>query len=121
VLEAVSNEDFYAPGSIFRLVLEPDHPLTKGMPPNSIAWFEEGPAFEVLDTSVVRVVARYPSEPDRVLMSGWVLGPERVAGKGALLEIRQGQGRVILFGFRPQYRGQTQATLPLFFNSLKPH
>jgi hypothetical protein len=52
-------------------------------------------------------------------MSGWVLGPERVAGKGALLEVRQGQGRVILFGFRPQYRGQSQATFPLFFNSLQ--
>jgi hypothetical protein len=119
VLEAVPNEDFYAPGSIFRLELEPDHPLTRNMPPSSIAWFEEGPAFDVLDTTVVRVVGRYPSEPDRVLMSGWVLGPERVAGKGALLEVRQGQGRVILFGFRPQYRGQSQATFPLFFNSLQ--
>jgi len=118
VLEAVPQEDFYAPGSIFRLELTPDHPLTRNMPPTTVAWFEEGPAFDVLDTSVVRVVARYPSEPDRVLLSGWVLGPEKVAGKGALLEVRQGQGRVILFGFRPQYRGQSQATFPLFFNSL---
>jgi hypothetical protein len=119
VLEAVTNEDFYAPGSLFRLELEPDHPVTRNMPPNTAAWFEEGPAFEILDTTVVKVVARYPSEADRVLLSGWVLGPERVAGKAALLEVKQGQGRVLLFGFRPQYRGQSQATFPLLFNSLQ--
>jgi len=119
VLEGVPPEDFYAPGSIFRLSLEPDHPLSRNMPAQAIAWFEEGPAFEVLDTTVVKVVARYPAEANRVLLSGWVLGAEKVAGKAALLEVRQGQGRVILFGFRPQYRGQTQATFPLFFNSLQ--
>jgi hypothetical protein len=119
VLEGVPDEDFYAPGSIFRLELERDHSLSRRMPANSVAWFQGGPAFDVLDTTVVRVVGRYPAEASRVLMSGWVLGAEKVAGKAALLEVRQGQGRVILFGFRPQYRGQAQATFPLLFNSLQ--
>jgi hypothetical protein len=50
--------------------------------------------------------------------SGWILGPERIAGKPALLHARVGQGSVVLFGFQPDYRGQTVATWPLLFNAL---
>ncbi len=119
VLEDVPEEDFYAPGSIFRIELDAADPVTRGMPERSIAWFESGPAFDVLDSSQVRVIARYPDDPNAILLSGWVLHPERIAGKGALVEVRIGTGRVILFGFRPQYRGQSLATYPLLFNSLR--
>lgn len=120
VLEGVADDEFYAPGSIFRLELDTGHPVTRGLPAQSIAWYESGPAFEVLDSSAVRVVGRYPADADEVLLSGWVLHPERVAGRAALVEARQGEGRVFLFGFRPQYRGQSIATYPLLFNSLQP-
>jgi hypothetical protein len=119
VLETVPDEDFYAPGSIFRLELDPSNAISKGVPQQTVAWFEGGPAFDVLDSALVRVIGRYPADPDKVLLSGWVLHPERVAGRAALLEVRQGQGRVVLFGFRPQYRGQSLATYPLLFNSLQ--
>ncbi|MGH7700272.1 MAG: M14 family metallopeptidase, partial [Gemmatimonadales bacterium] len=120
VLEGASDQEFYAPGSIFRLALDPTHPVTRGVPAQTIAWFEHGPVFDVLDTTVARVIGRYPPDPSRVLLSGWVLHPERVAGRAALVEVRLGTGRVILFGFRPQYRGQALATYPLLFNSLHP-
>ncbi|HEX9704136.1 MAG TPA: M14 family zinc carboxypeptidase [Gemmatimonadales bacterium] len=119
VLEGLADDEFYAPGSIFRLQLDGDHPVARGMPAQSIAWFEHGPAFEVLDSTVARVIGRYPTDPGRVLLSGWVLHPERVGGRGALVEVRVGEGRVLLFGFRPQYRGQALATYPLLFNSLQ--
>jgi hypothetical protein len=121
VLEGLPDQDFYAPGSIFRIDLDESHPLARGMPPETSAWFENGPAFDVLDSSQVRVVARYPDDPGDVLLSGWVRHPERVAGRAALVDVRVGAGRVILFGFRPQYRGQSVATYPLLFNSLQLH
>ena len=120
VTEGRPAADFYAPGSIFRLELDTTNALTAAMPSKTIAWFENGPVFEVTDRTSVRTLGWYPTDPARVLASGWVLHPERVAGKGALLEAAVGQGRVVLFGFRPQYRGQSIATYPLLFNALRP-
>jgi hypothetical protein len=119
VLEAVPEEDFYAPGSIFRLELDTANAIARGMPRETSGWFQGSPAFESLDTTASRVIGRWPADPAKVLLSGWVLHPERVAGKAAILEVQQGAGRVVLFGLRPQYRGQSIATYPLLFNSLR--
>ena len=115
---ALDDRTFYAPGSIFRLDLDAAHPLARNAPARTIAWFEEGPLFAVTDSARARVVGRFAREPENVLLSGWVLGPEHAAGRPALIEVPVGRGRVILFGFRPQYRGHTLATFPLLFNAL---
>ncbi|HEX9631934.1 MAG TPA: M14 metallopeptidase family protein [Gemmatimonadales bacterium] len=115
---SLDDRTFYAPGSIFRLDLDAAHPLARNAPARTIAWFEEGPLFAVTDGARARVVGRFAREPEDVLLSGWVLGPEHAAGRPALIEVPVGRGRVILFGFRPQYRGHTIATFPLLFNAL---
>jgi glutamine amidotransferase-like uncharacterized protein len=99
--------------------LDPTHPIAEGLAEETIAWFEEGPAFESRDPTRVRIVGRYPAAANEILLSGWLLGAERVAGRAALVEVRRGRGRVVLFGFKPQYRGQTQATFPLLFNAVR--
>jgi hypothetical protein len=115
----LDEQQFYAPGSIFRLELDSTHALSRGMAREAIAWYEGGPLFRVRDTAVARVVGRYPRNADDVLLSGWILGPQHAAGMGALVEARVGRGRIVLFGFRPQYRGQTLATYPLLFNAIR--
>ncbi|MFN2576584.1 MAG: hypothetical protein ABR607_02725 [Pyrinomonadaceae bacterium] len=65
----------------------------------------------------MKVIARYPGDKDP-LLSGWLLRGDRIKGKAALVEVELGKGRIILFGFRPQYRGQSLATYPLFFNAI---
>jgi glutamine amidotransferase-like uncharacterized protein len=81
-------------------------------------WFETSPAFDVTDTSHATVVARYPASGEP-LLSGWLLGAPKLAGKAAMVDARRGRGHVVLFGFRPQYRGQSMSTFPLIWNALR--
>jgi len=124
VVAGLPRTDFYVPGSILRIELDTSHPIASGMPKETIAWAEDSPVFEVVDdpnatvpASNVRVIASYSADKDP-LLSGWLLGGDLIKGKAALVEVKMGKGRVILFGFRPQYRAQSLATYSLFFNAL---
>jgi hypothetical protein len=116
-LKGVAPKDFYCPGSILRTQLDAASPLTLGLEKESIAWFEGSPVFEVTDPAGARVIARY-AEDANPLLSGWILGDKLIRGKAALVEAKIGKGRIVMFGFRPQYRGQSLATLPLLFNAI---
>ncbi len=117
VVAGLPPREFYIPGSILSLDLVAADPLTAGMPAHAAAWFgRRGMAFAVRGDSA-RILARYGASP--TLLSGWALGGEKVAGQGALVDVPVGRGRVVLFGFEPQYRGQPMATFPLLFNALR--
>ena len=118
VLDGLRPADFYCPGSVLRVEVETSHPLARGLRPEADAYFVNSAAFEVTDPSKARVVARYAGK-EEVLRSGWLLGAEKLAGRAALVEADLGRGRVILFGFRPQHRGQTWGTFPFIFNAIE--
>lgn len=121
VQSAVENlrpQDFYIPGSILRADLDTSHPLTRGMEPTVNVWYwGDSRAFDITGDNV-QVLARYATGNPKV--SGWILGPEHIAGKPALVHARVGQGDVVLFGFQPNYRGQSIATWPLLWRALTP-
>jgi hypothetical protein len=117
VLKGVPSRDFYCPGSILRAQLDSSSPLTFGVEKESIAWFENSPAFEITDPASAHAIASYPKS-ENSLLSGWILGDKLIRGRAAMVEAKIGKGRVILFGFRPQYRAQSLATFPLLFNSI---
>ena len=106
--------------------------LAHGMPAEAGAYFSRSRAFETIrlpradeggredipraPDPAVDVVTRY-AQAD-ILMSGWALGEERLAGRPAMVRARIGAGDVVLFGFRPQHRGQARGTYKLIFNTL---
>ena len=116
VLTGVATRDFYSPGSLLNVSLDTNSPLAYGMPAQITLWSEQSPAWEAPNSDIV---ARYPA--DHVLASGWLLGEKYLAGKAALLDVPMGRGRMILFGMRPQYRGQSYQNFKLLFNALVYH
>lgn len=117
-LADVPQTSFYCPGAIVGLdVAEFSDPIVAGAAPRTIAWFEDGPGLEVIAEKGVRVVARFAGA-DRLRVSGWLLGAPKLANRPAIVDVTRGRGRVVLFAFRPQYRGQSLATMTMLFNAI---
>ena len=117
-VQGVPNRDFYSPGSLLNISLDPagpQNPLAYGLPAEITLWSEGSPAWELPEGSPARVVARYPKSG--VLASGWLLGSKYLEGRAALLDVPMGQGHAILFGMRPQYRAQSYQTFKILFNA----
>jgi hypothetical protein len=115
VLEGLKSSEFYCPGSIVSLEVDNTQPLARSVGRETNAYFISSSAFETTDPKV-QVIARYAKQ--NVLRSGWLLGEEQLRGRIALAEVRLGKGRIVLFGFRPQHRGQSWATFPFIWNAI---
>ncbi len=55
---------------------------------------------------------------DKPLLSGWIQGGQFLKGTSVIAEEPVGKGHIILFGFRPQYRAQSEVTYKFLFNAL---
>ena len=91
-----------------------------GMKERDLCFFGRGMAFEIVtedekETPPVKIVAAYPDEP--LLVSGWLTGGERIRGKGAIVDLPVGKGRIALFGFNVQNRAQAWSTMKLLMNA----
>jgi hypothetical protein len=118
VLAGVPSTQFYAPGSILAVTLDRANPITSRMTaPEPAVWFEGSPAFAITDSTRARAVASYPATGNP-LLSGWLLGGEKLNGRAAMVDVSVGRGHVVLYGFRPQYRGQSMATEPLVWGAI---
>lgn len=133
VTARLSNDQFFIPGSLVRAKVNTADPLGFGLPEEVAASFSRSRAFEVYKRSYRgeggREDIKKAPEPDvdavvqfaekDLLMSGWANGEERyLKNKGALMRIPRGDGEVILFSFRPQFRGQPRGTYKLIFNAI---
>lgn len=118
VLQDMPTDKFFCAGSLLRI--EKSHgelPVNFGVPDSPVVMFERGPAFELLPGFKGAVLARYPREEDP-LESGMVIHSEVLHDKIAALEVSYGKGRIFLYGFKPQHRGQAHGTYRYLFNNL---
>ena len=58
------------------------------------------------------------TNPSPLFSIAWSAWRYHSTGRAAVVSVELKPGRVVLFGLRPQHRGQTHATFPLLFNAL---
>jgi Zinc carboxypeptidase len=109
-------QDFYVPGSIVQLTVDTANAIGRAVSDTIAGWFWDSSRTFVVRDPKIRVVASYG--PDNPVISGWVLGYERLSNRPALLEAPVGKGSIVLFGFQPNYRAHSVSTWPLLFSSL---
>ncbi len=119
ISKRLTKEGLFCPGSLVRIKLLPDNPLTAGMPLSTGVFFRGEPVFA---TSIPifdmdrRVIGKFPEE--NILLSGYCEKPEKLADKSVIVWLKKGKGQMVLYGFSPQFRASTQATYKLLFNPL---
>jgi hypothetical protein len=121
--DAEPPSGYFCPGSILRITVDNSNPIAFGMPKEAYAFSNGGQAFDITllpqfnrGDREVKTIARYADR--NLLASGWISGERAVLGRPILVEARHGRGKVILFGFRPQHRGQTFGTFKLVLNAI---
>jgi hypothetical protein len=114
----LTNAQFFCTGCLLKIHVEDaKNLLTEGLSENPIVMFERSPAFDTKPDFKGTVLARYARERSP-LESGYLVGPDRLEGKAAALDVDYGKGHILLLGFRPQWRGQSHGAYKFFFNAL---
>jgi hypothetical protein len=118
VIEGAKSDKFFCSGALLRVETEHSElPTNYGLTESPVVMFQAGPAFEPGPGFHGAVLARY-SKQTNPLESGLLLHPEAIEGKAAAVELAYGRGRIVLYGFKPQFRGQSHATYKYLFNEL---
>ncbi len=117
--DKLSKAGLYCPGSLIRLQLKKEHPITVGMEAE-IGVFSRGkPVFSTSFPNFDmdrRVIGKFP-ETD-ILLSGYCENEEKLANQIGLVWLKKGKGQLVLFAFNPQFRASTNVSYKLLFNSI---
>lgn len=117
VVKGVSKKDFFTGGSILEVEVNTQHPVMAGMDDRANVFVDDSPVFTTLEGFEGQALAKFKSHGSP-LLSGYLLGEKYLNGYAAALDVKYGNGHVILHGYRPQWRGQPYGTYKIVFNSL---
>jgi hypothetical protein len=115
----LSDKEFFVPGSSLRVHVDPTQPLGYGMPKETTVLFFESVAFDINNSTgndQISVAARYHDRD--LLRGGWLDGEKHLARLPALVDVKYGNGRIAMIGFRAQNRAQSYGTFKVLFNAL---
>ena len=85
---------------------------------------KNAPARVLTEAEIKKKVAKQPVTSvatyadNMVLLSGWILGEDYLRNRTAVAEVKYGKGRIVMFGFRVQFRSQSHNTFKFLFNAI---
>ncbi len=116
---ALTRDKFYIPGSLMRAQIDNNNPLAYGMPNQVDVFFDNNPVFRLsadAKASGATPVAWFSGA--KTLDSGWALGQQLLEGATAVVELKQGEGKIFAMGPEVTFRGEPDGTFKLLFNGL---
>jgi hypothetical protein len=116
VVADLDRSDFFLGGSIVEMTVDSSHPVMTGMPERAKVLVARSPVFSLGEDFEGSVLAKY-SRDGSPLLSGYLLGEEHLQGYATAVDVRHGDGHVVLLGMRPQWRAQPFGTFRILFNA----
>jgi len=115
----LSRKDYFTGTSIMQMQVDPAHPLMAGMPERADVTVNQPPAFTTSAGFTGAVVAKFPADVSP-LRSGFITqgGDKYLKGYAAALDVKHGDGHVVLYAFNPDWRGQPTGSFRMIFNSV---
>ncbi len=114
--QALPAEQYYIPGSVLQVRVDPSHPIGYGLPERLDVVYDNNPVFARPSTPDIRTIAWFDS--GNLLRSGWAWGQPHLAGATAVADVSVGPGKLILIGPLVAFRAHPHGTFKLLFNSV---
>lgn len=117
--DQLSKKGLECPGSLVKMDVLGNHPISWGTP-NTIGIFYRGaPAFStsIPNFDMDRRVIGY-FEEEKTLLSGYMKNEKLLFNKSALIWVRKGKAQFVFMGFSPIFRASLAGSYKLLFNSI---
>jgi len=119
---ALRSQEYYIPGSVLQVAVDPTRPAARGLNPRLDLYFSDGrwdnaPVFD-LSANDARLRPVLWFESDAPLRSGWAWGQHVLKGGILAADAEVGAGRLTFFGTDITFRSQTHGAFKLLFNAL---
>jgi hypothetical protein len=112
-------EQYFVPGSVLRMRIDPRVPVAHGVTDPVDVFFDNSPVFRLQPDATMRGVRPFAwFDTPHPLRSGWAHGQAHLAGGVQGLEASSGAGRIYLFAPEITFRAQAHGTFKFLFNAI---
>jgi len=116
---ALASDNYYIPGSVLRVAVDPTAASAAGAEDHVDVFFNNSPVFRLAPNAAARGIRPVMwFDTAAPLRSGWAWGQNYLEGGTAAFEATVGDGRVYAFGPEITFRAQPHGTFKFLFNGI---